>query len=238
MNKQVNDSAQKQKHILKTRTGCHLSSHHLISYQLFYRLTTERINQMEAHSYSWNSGSNIVLLPHDGGSSISKDVACFYYLPFHTSAHQGKDIGNHWEKSGTNKAVNNPFASSSKQSKGKVTEMYMRDKKALDSRSFKGYHKSILSDFKTVLKKLKCNLTNVVYQGHLNTLSKEICLDVSEFNLLLSNTGYSFKENQSGCGSIECEGRLHSNVSTDWPDLSDVKNEIFIGSRLRLLKEL
>lgn len=238
MNKIVNDSVQKQNHILKKRTGCHLSSHHLISYQLFYRLTTERINQMKDHRYSWNGGSNIVLVPHDGGSSLSKDVACYYFLPFHTSAHQGKAISKHWDKSSKSNEVIDPFSPSSKQMEGKVTEMYKKDEMKLDSHPFKGYHKNILSDFKSVLKKLRCNLTNVAYQGHLNSLSKSICLDVTEFRLLLSNSGYSFKENEMGCGSIECEGRRHSNVSIGWPKLDEVRKEIFIGTRLRLLKEL
>lgn len=238
MNKQVNDSVQKQNHILKIKTGCHLSSHHLISYQLFFRLTEERINQMRDHQYNWNGGSNIVLIPHDGGSDISKEVACYYCLPFHTSAHQGKSIANHWETAKTNNKDGDPFASNRIQSQGKVTEMYMKDEKKLDSKGFKGYHKAILSDFKTVLKKLKCNLSNVIYQGHLDDLSESICIDVTNFNLLLSNSGYNFKKNQIGCGSIECEGRKHHNISSGWPDLEEITTDLFIDERLKLLEEL
>ena len=250
MNRTVDDYQKKKGHILKKYTKCHLSSHHLISYQFFDRLTEERIYQMEGHNYNWNGSSNIIIIPHDGGSQYSKMVACHYGLPFHSSAHQGDLILKQWEdteeerikkKSTLNKGAD-PFAVSSKQKKGiannKSINIYKEDIKRLDEKKFNGYHKCIFGDFKTMLKKLECNLTNIEYQGHLDSLSEDICQDITSFFLLLSNPGYNFAKNQIGCGEEKCNGRQHKSISGEWPKQEDIEDYMYTDNRLKLMDEL
>lgn len=159
------------------------------------------------------------------------------FLPFHSSAHQGNNIIYKWESSRTNES-SDPFSPSQSQIDGKKTEMYKKDEKLLEHKNFKGYHENILNDFKTVIKKLTCKLSNITYQTYLDNLSITLCEEISKFILLLSNNGEDFSKDGKGCYSHLCNKRQHESISENWPDREEVKMKLFVDGRMKLLGEL
>jgi len=246
ISRSVSDTTEKNNHILKKAIPeCQIASHHLISFQLFERLSSERLKQMDHHHYNWNGKSNLVLLPHHGKDSISKMVACHYQLPFHSGAHNGKrKIEKHFKKTVSDDVTLKPVTMTPEEK-----DMYDDDKKGLMSKKkirsngkpfspINGYHKVVSTLLLLVLKELKCKLTNFVYQEKLETLSEDICEHISLFELLLSNPGFNFAENQVGCTLPDCKKREHTDFSGSWPKDVKVKAELYEGQRLKTLEEL
>ena len=241
----LNDGSKIDEHILSPY--CPLTSHHLISHSLFYKVSTPRQTQMNRHHYNFDKHKNLVLLPSKDESK-AKIIACYYELPWHSSGHTGNQIIRHYNNSEKGKAAgksDNPFGGNKAQGKGNdLTEdelkMYNADAKKLEKTT--GYHKIVSSLFLTVLKKLKCIQNNKVYQGHLDILSLDICTLITEFDLLLSNGGYDFSSGQIGCNSPRCESREHEIDREEESWLSTtIVNAYMIKAgktRLNLLSEL
>jgi len=241
----LNDGSKIDEHILSPY--CPLTSHHLISHSLFYKVSTPRQKQMHDHHYNFDKHKNLVLLPSKDESK-AKIIACYYALPWHSSGHTGNQIIKHYNNSEKGKAVgksDNPFGGNKAQGKGNnLTEdelkMYNADAKKLEKT--KGYHKVVSSLFLTVLKKLKCNQSNSEYQGYLDSLSEDICSLISDFDLLLSNPGYDFASGQDGCNSSGCGDREHTKERTVGLWLSDYVISAYVNNeaedRLNLLSEL
>ena len=247
----LKDGKKIEKHFLTTKISCPITSHHLISFNLFDKVSSRRKKQISDHKYNRDAHENLILIPSKD-KVLAKKVACYYGLPWHSSGHTGKNIINHWgnteterleRKAASLKAEKNvdPFDPSNMQSKGNALtkeelQMYNKDIKKLKKTS--GYHKVVASLFFTVLKKLKCNQTNVEYQGHLECLSLDICEYISYFELLLSNPGYDFSPNQVGCQEEHCIGRTHETENEAWPSKENVNFELKIDQRLKLVSEI
>ncbi|WP_299022839.1 AHH domain-containing protein [uncultured Photobacterium sp.] len=240
----LNDSRKIKKHILYRELDCPITSHHLISYSLFDKISIRRTNQMNDHNYNRDSFENLVLLP-SRDKAFAKHVACYYCLPWHSSGHTGRNIIKHFNENKYKRDVRekkkNPFLRNVKQMKGNtMTEeemkTYNEDVKGLKRVS--GYHKIVSTLFLSVLKKLKCNQSNLVYNDHLDELSEKICDYISYFELLLSNPGYNFASDQVGCREVMCNNRKHDSDGVEWVLKEQVDLELKISGRLKLLSEI
>lgn len=220
------EAALKANHILAQRCGCPLTGHHLISHSLFDNLTTERKQQMRTKKYSCNCLENIVLLP-SSDKSIAKKVACKYQIPWHSSGHTGKKttenvlVGEDSELySGKSLEVT---TDNDARNTAKRVAMFKSDVSSVKLTNPKGYHRYVFKQFSRTLDKLHCDMSEVTYRQHIHKLSQEICDSLSEFKVVLHNSGADFAKNGKGCLEADCYNRKHT--SSDWPEIESIKHK-------------
>ncbi|EGR0790755.1 hypothetical protein EWS92_20990 [Vibrio vulnificus] len=220
------EASLKANHILAQRCGCPLTGHHLISHSLFDNLTTERKEQMRTKKYSCNCLENIVILP-SSDKFIAKKVACKYQIPWHSSGHTGKKttenvvIGEDSELySGKSLEMTADHDASNT---AKRVAMFKSDVSSVKLTNPKGYHRYVFKQFSRTLDKLHCDMSEVTYREHIHKLSQEICDSLSEFKIVLHNSGAYFAKNGEGCLEADCNNREHT--SSDWPEIESIKNK-------------
>ncbi len=103
--------------------------------------------------------------------------------------------------------------------------MLNKDKIKLKAHPSKAYHKFVRQELLETLEKLHCEMPSPVYRKELNDLSERICDLISEFTILLHNTGDDFSPQGVGCQSSECEQRTHK--STCWPEIEEIWSRLF-----------
>lgn len=216
----------KTSHVLAIECDCPLTGHHLISHSLFDVLTTERIKQMNGKKYSCNGLENIVILP-SSDKGIARKVACKYRIPWHSSGHTGKNTIKNTQLNNDD-TVYSKTSASSMLNGGNATKrasMLNNDKNKIKAYPAKAYHKFVRQELLETLEKLYCDMSPKVYRKELNDLSQRICDMISEFTILLHNTGDDFSPNGSGCRSAGCEQRTHS--AQNWPDIDLIQDKLF-----------
>ncbi|NOI59681.1 AHH domain-containing protein [Vibrio coralliilyticus] len=220
------ESEKKENHVLRTKCDCPLTGHHLISHSLFDNLTTERINQMEEKKYSCNDLANIVILP-SSDKSVAKKVACKYRLPWHSSGHTGNNTISKVKLKNDEEVYSNTEPSSMLNGgdPNKRASMLNKDKNRLKAYPSKAYHKFVKQELLETLEKLHCKLPPSEYRKVLNDLSQRICDMLSEFTILLHNTGQDFSPGETGCRSADCYERTHKNMHL--PEIEDIWSNLF-----------
>ena len=216
----------KAKHVLAQKCDCPLTGHHLISHNLFEKLTTERIEQMHQKKYNWNSLENIVILP-SSDKGVAKKVACKYRLPWHSSGHTGSNTVKKVNLKSEEQLLSKTEPSSllSGGNLNKRASMLNKDKNKIKAYPSKAYHKFARQELLETLEKLHCEMSATSYRKELYDLSERICDMISDFTILLHNTGQDFSSSGMGCRSLDCKQRTH-NIS-GWPEIGEIWDRLF-----------
>ncbi|AYO04590.1 AHH domain-containing protein [Vibrio parahaemolyticus] len=222
----------KANHILAEKCDCPLTGHHLISFNLFDKLSTQRIEQMRNKEYSWNSLDNIVILP-SSDKSTAKKVACKYRLPWHSSGHTGRNTVSKLNLKSDEQVYSNaePTSMLNGGNPMKRASMLNKDKNKIKAYPSKAYHKFVKQELLETLEKLHCEMPPTLYRKELNDLSERICDMISEFTILLHNTGDDFSPKGNGCRSSDCQQRTHKN--TTWPEIEEIWSGLFYKKSLK-----
>ncbi|PKF48959.1 hypothetical protein AT251_22375 [Enterovibrio nigricans] len=212
--------------MLNEECDCPLTSHHLISFSEFETLTSERIKQIDSMGYNWNCLDNLVILP-SSDTIIARKVGCKYRLPWHSSGHTGNKTIQNVQIENEDVLYSNVTVESMQNGGDpqKRTSMLNSDKNKIKAYPTKAYHKFVRQELIETLEKLHCDMKPPAYRKELNDLSQKICDMISEFTILLHNTGDDFSPSGSGCRSAGCEGRNHNNQG--WPDISNIWDRMF-----------
>ncbi len=157
----IGEELLKTNHILAEKCDFPLTGHHLISHNLFDKLTTERIEQMHAKNYSWNCLENIVILP-SSDQAVAKKVACKYRIPWHSSGHTGSNTIGKIKLKSEDQVYYKPESSSMLDGGNpyKRASMLNKDKQKIKAYPSKTYHKFVRQELLETLENyiVKCHL--------------------------------------------------------------------------------